>query len=530
MAVSANVLSLFRSQTKDWSQQELAEFYRVESALLQGGLAVVTQRGVSDEGDPWFVFCRQDNDDVIVHFARIDHQYVVVSSAFSGTARGQDFQSLIRALLNAHPFMLPRNAPSPKIFLHPAALLIALVATSFVASSDKDSVQTISHHGDEKDSFLQFFKRADFAALSAVAIVAAWIEHYAESNFKLVQDAMLLHNNESNSDLLAHHLQSVDNSDSFASVLTFFAIETHANHNAGGDVFGQTLNSELASNGDRGSVAVPVEYLSSTSQFLLTDGLEKATGSNGIFGFLASDKIDFAKFNQGDLTLNEGDAIVAPSQIWHVVSQNQPTSAATSNAESSLAATSSETSSSGSGSVFPVSTYAAHIVAGELNSNLNLSVATLSPGQLAPADNIQQTLLQIGFDPSQLHGAASSPASVSPEDNTSGTKANSPVLIAAPADSSQIVAPSSNPAPSPPVSSQFLVGGSFDSQATQTLVAFIHDTTNIEVAISGSNVMVIDASLIHTSITNFSVETWTMSDGSTISIVGTIPANSAFLS
>jgi hypothetical protein len=54
---SGLVLPFLRRPPKssDWNQQELSDFYRVESALLQGGLSVTTDRGISDEGDPWFI-------------------------------------------------------------------------------------------------------------------------------------------------------------------------------------------------------------------------------------------------------------------------------------------------------------------------------------------------------------------------------------------------------------------------------------------------------------------------------------------
>jgi hypothetical protein len=112
MSSSATVLSFFcvRKGANDWSQQELSEFYRVQSALLQGGVRITTDRGLSDEGDPWFAFCREDDGEVIAHFARIDDQYVVVSSAFSGVARGRDFRVLVAELIKARPQMLPSRS------------------------------------------------------------------------------------------------------------------------------------------------------------------------------------------------------------------------------------------------------------------------------------------------------------------------------------------------------------------------------------------------------------------------------------
>ena len=113
------VLSFLRRQpdSSDWTQQELAEFYRVESALLQGGLSVTTDRGISDEGDPWFVFCRADTEEVIAHFARIGREYVIVSNLHFGVVRGADFRLLIRRTIESHPLMLPvKRNPGQKIF------------------------------------------------------------------------------------------------------------------------------------------------------------------------------------------------------------------------------------------------------------------------------------------------------------------------------------------------------------------------------------------------------------------------------
>lgn len=128
---SGLVLSFLRRQpnSSDWNQQELAEFYRVESALLQGGLSVTTDRGISDEGDPWFVFCRADNEEVIAHFARIGREYVIISNLHSGVVRGADFRLLIRRMINSHPLMVPlKRNPGQKIFFTlPRCLLPCLL-------------------------------------------------------------------------------------------------------------------------------------------------------------------------------------------------------------------------------------------------------------------------------------------------------------------------------------------------------------------------------------------------------------------
>ena len=128
-----NVAFLFasRPRSRDWTSQELAEFYRVESALIQGGMKISTDRGVSDEGDPWFVFCREEGGDPVVHFARIDGQYIIASPAYNGVARGLDFRSMVQDLISRHKLAPVNKEKKSNIFMHPAALLVILVGTAF---------------------------------------------------------------------------------------------------------------------------------------------------------------------------------------------------------------------------------------------------------------------------------------------------------------------------------------------------------------------------------------------------------------
>lgn len=138
--MSSKIVSLGRlfRRNLDWSTQELAEFYRVEAALVQAGLKIDTERGISDDGDPWFVFCRQDGE-VIVHIARIDGGYLLAGSSYEGIARGPDIGALVRNLISRHPLVqMPgtQGARASNVFLHPAALLVAIVATAFFKSSE----------------------------------------------------------------------------------------------------------------------------------------------------------------------------------------------------------------------------------------------------------------------------------------------------------------------------------------------------------------------------------------------------------
>ena len=175
MLQSNQVLSLFRvCERGDWSQRELEEFYRVEDALTKSGVGISTDRGLTDEGDPWFVFFRQDNEEVIVHFARIGGEYVVASNFTEAVFRGRNFQTLVRELLDSHPYVLPKQHSSRStVFLHPATLLAALVVTGYVKSSELNA--TADDGSRLEKSFGWFLNRHDLAATySAIVIASVW--------------------------------------------------------------------------------------------------------------------------------------------------------------------------------------------------------------------------------------------------------------------------------------------------------------------------------------------------------------------
>lgn len=123
-----------------WSQQELAEFYRVEAALLRAGIGIASEHGLSDEGEPWFVFCRPDGDE-IMHFARIDGSYLIASEVLDRPVRGPDFRAMIDQIARLHPELLPipAAATGTKLVVHPAALLAALVAAAALSLSSEDA-------------------------------------------------------------------------------------------------------------------------------------------------------------------------------------------------------------------------------------------------------------------------------------------------------------------------------------------------------------------------------------------------------
>jgi len=129
-------------QKRWWNNQELAEFYRVSNIMSQAGLEVESENGVSDEGEPWFVFIRSDTGDVIAHFAIIDGIFIAVSSVTQELYRGTDIRNLVDQLLERHPMMAP-PASNGKIVLHPSIFLTAFVAAAFVAATEEVRANTI---------------------------------------------------------------------------------------------------------------------------------------------------------------------------------------------------------------------------------------------------------------------------------------------------------------------------------------------------------------------------------------------------
>ena len=77
------ILPFVSASRKGWSQAEHAEFARATMVLRGTGLPVITESGLSDEGDPWTIFLREDTGDVVVHICKIDGR-VVAASAASG--------------------------------------------------------------------------------------------------------------------------------------------------------------------------------------------------------------------------------------------------------------------------------------------------------------------------------------------------------------------------------------------------------------------------------------------------------------
>lgn len=164
----------FRQPHKDqnWTNEELAELFRVVDILSRAGVAIDTDMGLSDEGEPWFAFCRADTGDVIVHFSRIDGQFVAVSAATDAVMRGNNFRRVAEALVNRQPLILPAPSSGQKLFLHPSVILTALVATTLAQMKSWEG-QDITAIDDAADAAVHAVSEGRFSETLKTAFMDA---------------------------------------------------------------------------------------------------------------------------------------------------------------------------------------------------------------------------------------------------------------------------------------------------------------------------------------------------------------------
>lgn len=140
----------------DWTNQELADLYRVEALLSQAGMRLETARGLTDEDDPWFVFCSQDGD-VFVHLARVDGHYLLDSPGLGSPIYGDDFNELVDMFVRHQAAIAPsgnvvRFRPGSNkdgvVRLHPAMMMAALIWTLYLASDHFVGTAEAAENGD----------------------------------------------------------------------------------------------------------------------------------------------------------------------------------------------------------------------------------------------------------------------------------------------------------------------------------------------------------------------------------------------
>jgi hypothetical protein len=137
-AVNTSSLAMERAApvARDWTNQEMADLARVQYLLSCAGVPLETDRGLSDEGDPWFVFCDSQGE-VFVHICRMGMTYLLDGPSLEAPLRGPSFVSLVKKFVDHATARVAAFSVVPldkgnKVFLHPSMMLAALIWSLFL--------------------------------------------------------------------------------------------------------------------------------------------------------------------------------------------------------------------------------------------------------------------------------------------------------------------------------------------------------------------------------------------------------------
>jgi hypothetical protein len=93
-----------------WSTHEFDLLLGAARFLRSEGANLVTDYGVTDEGEPWFVFCDPDTDDVLAHFASIAGEYLACVPFRNHVLTGYDLNALLDQFLQNRCIVWPMLA------------------------------------------------------------------------------------------------------------------------------------------------------------------------------------------------------------------------------------------------------------------------------------------------------------------------------------------------------------------------------------------------------------------------------------
>ena len=156
-AVNGAVFDWGPSKNQNWSNQELAEFYRVKKFFSLYKIFIVTDAGLSDEGDPWFVYCNQQGD-VFAHFCKINGKYLLDSPKLSKVIIALSLRELVDNFC-ADEFEKNKKIEELKnnvVVLHPAIQFTSLVLALYVATDPMGSKAHAETNVALNDAFIHF--------------------------------------------------------------------------------------------------------------------------------------------------------------------------------------------------------------------------------------------------------------------------------------------------------------------------------------------------------------------------------------
>lgn len=555
--MTSKVLS-FASRVSDqpgWTNAELAELYRVEHALVQAHISIETDHGVTDEGDPWFIFCRTGGE-VVIHATRFGGLYRLYSPALPQPLTGASFSALTRSFVSGLRNPIKAQADA-SVTIHPAALLSVMIAAIFYSidfhsvpaqaaqgareheKKDAESTHLLSEPASADTLFQTFVTSikallepgagaashpfAFLAAIEATAVAAAAIALSGLADFGTGSTSELMTKTVADDQQcvldcqigVSPHAQrnekgnweSASDAINLAAITAFLQGDPQSGEGAKHILpIAAEHNDDMVA-GDGKTITLSVNSNTAPTA--------DSRGNTDISGTL-TDRSQDPNPGHGALALNPSEAF-----------QLQPISPGP---DSTAAAPPPNSTGAGGGShvlpaSVPISTDAYFMVASDTSSGSFFSPTVLSTIHLPLDGAIEQALSHAGYTVSStLAALAPSPAQLGP--------LALPVAPIAPPTSS---APDLIQSVSSILGAPLVLGSSvgvnptpqsahdFDSAANASLLAFVHATPHFEVDVVGENVIVIDTNVSHMTNSDFGVQSWNLADGSMLTIVGIIP-------
>ena len=120
-------------QPSDWSQQEVADFYRAQRLLVENGASIGIDRGLSDVGEPWMVFFDTSSQDVFLHIARIRNRCHLICEPFNLRLSSSSISDLVTKFeTSVRDYMSMRTENTKNVIVHPAARIIMSISAIFL--------------------------------------------------------------------------------------------------------------------------------------------------------------------------------------------------------------------------------------------------------------------------------------------------------------------------------------------------------------------------------------------------------------
>ena len=151
--------------------------------------------------------------------------------------------------------------------------------------------------------------------------------------------------------------------------------------------------------------------------------------------------------------------------------------------------------------------------------------------ELNPAAGVSGSLATASTDSSSAASSNSGSLATASTDSSSAASSNSGGLATASTDSSSATSSNSGGLATASTDSSSATSSVslFDDAARIILDQFIHDTPQLKVEVAGNDFLLVDMDRSHYGSGQQVLETWTMSDGSTLSIIGIVPHHDAVL-